>query len=50
MVPIGRQMNKQTAAGYTESTEPSPQSADKGGLNDFVGSKTAERLGLDQAC
>ena len=28
------------SAGDTESTEPSPQSADRGGRNDFIGSKT----------
>jgi hypothetical protein len=30
---------------YTEATEPSPQSSDMGGLNDFDNSKTAESLG-----
>ena len=46
MVSVGRRDENRTSACYTEATEPSPQSSDMGGLNDFDNSKTAELLGL----
>ena len=40
-ISVGSLEENKPRQGFTESTEPSPQSPDRGGLNDFVGSKTA---------